>query len=172
MNNLTDKKSEIVSSSNRRVIFIAIVIAAILLGGLTYYIFRERRRPTVVQSGLEGAIRSGSPEFEQFASRIILDEKDAFEADRPVGDVWMQLRATVRNFTGRTLDGLEVHGAILGPSGEIIKERTVVVLSNQQGRGALEPNETMPLQVTIEGINKQAFRVDYKLEVTAFRFRN
>ncbi|MGH9915062.1 MAG: hypothetical protein ACRD63_07210, partial [Pyrinomonadaceae bacterium] len=94
MNNLTGTKSATVSGSNRKIIFVTIIIAFLVLGGLTYYMFHSRRQSTVVPTRLEGAIRPVSPEFEQFASRIILNEKDAFEADRPLGDVWMQLKAT------------------------------------------------------------------------------
>src|ERR1044072_6236978 len=91
--------------SRRTVIIVVAVIAAIVIVGLFYILMRA--------SGgggggpqLWGELRAGSPECQQYASKIVLDPPDADESHRALGDIVMNLHAVVHNFTGRTLTGL------------------------------------------------------------------
>jgi hypothetical protein len=81
----------------------------------------------------------------------------------------MTLRATVRNFTGRTLNGLEVHAAVVDLTGKPVKERNVIVIPSRQPE--LDNNQTMKVQVLLEGINKNDTRANIKMEVTGFSFK-
>jgi len=71
----------------------------------------------------------------------VLDEIEADEAKRALGDTVMTLHATVRNFTGRTITGLEIKGAVVDHDGKSVKERTTVVIPTRQAE--LDPNKTM-----------------------------
>ena len=44
----------------------------------------------------------------------------------------MNLQTTVRNFTGRTVNGLEVKAAVVDGEGKPVKQRTVVVIPTKQ----------------------------------------
>jgi hypothetical protein len=81
----------------------------------------------------------------------------------------MTLHSTARNFTGKTLNGLEVHAAVVDLAGKPVKERTVVIIPNRQPE--LEPNKTLPISVTLEGMKDSDVRADIKMEVTGFRFK-
>ncbi len=154
--------------SRRKVIMGAAVVAAILIAFVFYLLLRASgggpEQPT-----LEGAIRAGSPEFEQYHSRIVLDAPEADEARRALGDIVMSLRTTVRNFTGRTLNGLEVRAAVVDQDGNPVKVRTVVVVPTRQAE--LQPNRTLPIQVMLEGMTDSDIRADIRMEVIAFRFK-
>ena len=82
----------------------------------------------------------------------------------------MTLHATARNFTGRTITGLEVHAAVVDHQNQPVKERTVVVLPNSE-RGELEPNKTMFAGVRLEGMSETDDRANIKMEVVGFRFK-
>ncbi len=73
---------------------------------------------------LQGAIRAGSPQFEEYKSKIFLDEPEAVEAKRALGDIVMTLQTTVRNLTGKTLNGLEIRAAVVDYEGKPVKQRT------------------------------------------------
>jgi hypothetical protein len=122
-----------------------------------------------VEPTLEGAIRAGSPQFAQYESKIVLDDPEADEAKRALGDIVMTLRTTVRNFTGRTLNGLEMRGAVVDHQGQPVKQRTVVVIPTKQAE--LEPNKTMLVQITLEGMTDKDDRANIRMEVTGFRFK-
>jgi hypothetical protein len=81
----------------------------------------------------------------------------------------MTLQSTVRNFTGRTITGLELYGAVVDLENKPVKERTVVVIPTRQPE--LEPNKTMPVSVLIEGMKDSDVRANIKLEVSGFTLK-
>ena len=91
-----------------KIIIVSAVVAAFVIA-LFYFLLRATSGDSAPPT-LQGAVRAGSPEFEQYKSKIVLDEPEAQEAKRGVGDIWMSLETIARNFTGRTLNGLEIRG--------------------------------------------------------------
>lgn len=121
------------------------------------------------QSNLPPLVRAGSPDFEKYQPLIKIDEVEATESTRAVGDIVMTFFGTVRNFTGRTLNGLEVRVAVVDLDGNPVKERTLMVIPNQKQE--LDNNQTMRAQALLEGISKNATRANIKMEVTGFRLK-
>jgi len=152
----------------RTLVIVVAVIAAVLIGGFFYLLLRKTFAPGPVQT-LQGAIRKGSPEFDQYIKKIALDDPEAEEAHRALGDIVMTLHTTVRNFTGRTINGLEVHASIVDHQDQIVKDNTLVVIPGR--RAELEPNKTMYVSLNVEGMTDNDDRANIKMEVTAFRFK-
>lgn len=153
----------------RRTLVIAVaVIAAVLIGGIFYLLLRETAAPGV-PSTLAGALRAGSPEFDQYKSKIALDPPEANQSTTVLGGFQMILETTVRNFTGRTITGLELHAAVLNSEGKPVRERTVVVIPTRQAE--LEPNKTMFVTVTLDGMKETDDRASLWMEVTGFTLR-
>jgi hypothetical protein len=155
--------------SQRKIVIIVAVIAAVAIAGLFYFLMRATGGGSV-EPTLQGAIRAGSPEFAAQQPRISLDPPEAYESKRALGDIVMNLQTTVRNFTGRTLSGLEIKGMVVDHQGKPVREHTVVVLPNNQ-HTELEPNRTMPVQVRLEGMTDRDDRANIKMEVTGFKFK-
>ncbi|HSP62443.1 MAG TPA: hypothetical protein VLQ90_05620 [Pyrinomonadaceae bacterium] len=155
--------------SPRAIIIAVAVVAAVLIGGVFYVLMRKSMRDSPPLR-LDNAIRAGSPDFEKYKKLIALDDPEADESPRALGDIVMTLHTTARNFTGRTIVGLEVHAAVVDHQNQPVKERTVVVLPNSE-RGELEPNKTMFVGVRLEGMTESDDRANIKMEVTAFRFK-
>ena len=164
----SEKDLESSDESRRKVIIGSAVVAALVIAGVFYFLLRAGSGSNVEPS-LEGAIRAGSPEFEQYASKIVLDAPEADEAKRALGDIVMNLQTTVRNFTGRTLGGLEIKGAVVDSAGRSVKERTVIVIPGRQPE--LEQNKTIPVSVRLEGMTEKDDRANIKMEVTGFKFK-
>ena len=154
--------------SRRTLIIVIAVVAAILIGGFFYLLLRSSATPTAPPT-LAGAIRSGSPDFEKYSKLIVLDEQEADEAKRALGDTVMSLHATVRNLTGRTIIGLEIKGAVVDHDNKPVKERTLVVIPGRQSE--LEPNKTMKVAVLLEGFTDSDDRANIKMEVTGFTLK-
>jgi hypothetical protein len=165
--------SNIEADSSRRTLYIAVIAFSVLLiAGVVYVATRPSAGggASGQQQRLEGGLRAGSPEFEQYRERIVLDKPEATEAARPIGDIVMRLTTTARNFTGRTIDGLEVYAAVVDSQGKPVKERTVIVIP-KPGQTELEPNRTLEVPVMLEGMKKDDDRANIKMEVTAVRFK-
>jgi hypothetical protein len=161
-------------ASRRRliIVFVVAVIAAalivggfLLFGGLSY-LFTRRGGD---QARLENGIRPGALEWEKYSKLIALDDPEADEAKRPLGDTVMTLRTTVRNFTGRTIIGLEMRGAVVDHDGKPVKERTVVMIPGRQLE--LDPNKTMKVSILLEGFTDADDRANIKMELAAFRLK-
>jgi hypothetical protein len=163
------------TDDSRRTIFIVVgIVSAVLIAGFLYWMARPGASTGGGPPRLEGASRPGSTEFEQYKSKIVLDKPEATEATRPIGDIVMTLKTTARNFTGRTLSGLEINAAVVDSQGKPVKERTVIVIpSSRTGQlvTELEPNRTQDISIVIDGMGKEDDRANIKMEVSAFKFK-
>ena len=154
--------------SRRTLIIFVAAFAAAFIAGFFYLLLRSTTAP-IAPPTLAGAIRAGSADFEKYGKLIVLDEQEADEARRALGDIVMTLHTTVRNFTGRTITGLEVRGAVVDHDGKPVREITVVVIPGRQPD--LDPNKTMRASVLLEGFTDNDDRANYKMEVTGFTLR-
>ena len=157
------------SESSRTIIIVVAVIAAVAIAGLFYGLMRFAGGGRSTETGLQGAIRAGSPQWEANKPNIVLDEPEATEAKRALGDIVMSLQTTVRNLTGKTLTGLEIRAAVVDTNGKAVKERTVVVVPARQPE--LAPNKTMQVNVLLDGMSDTDVRANIKMDVTGFKFK-
>lgn len=161
------------ADASRRKIFIAVaLVTALLVALLVYWMTRPGDAPAGPPR-LEGAVRSDAPEFAQIKERVVVEfiaEQDAYESTRAVGDIVMTLRPKVRNFTGRTLSGLELKATVVDLEGNPVRERTVVAIP-AAGRAELENNKVAEVPIMMEGFTKDQVRANVRVEVTGVRFK-
>ena len=157
------------SESNRTLIIVVAVAAAVVIALLFYLLLRAGGSGRTTEPTLQGAIRAGSPQWEQYQANIALDDPEATEAKRALGDIVMSLQTTIRNLTGKTLNGLEIRAAVVDYQGQPVKQRTVIVVPTRQAE--LPPNKTMQVQVMLEGMSDTDARANIKMEVTGFKFK-
>jgi hypothetical protein len=166
---VSERRADATNESRSTLVIIVAVAAAVVIALFFYLLMRAGAHGGAGEPTLQGAIRAGSPEFEQWKPRIVLDDQEADEAKRALGDTVMSLRTTVRNITGRTLEGLEIRAAVVDHQGKPVKERTVIIIPTRQAE--LGPNKTMLAQVMLEGMTDADDRANIKMEVTAFKFK-
>ena len=151
------------------VILAAIITTIIVLvaAGLHYMAMTQ---PVNSDSGplLSSALRPGEPEFEQVREQIEIGQLLGTEQVHPFNGLAVDLTATVRNNTGRTISALEMRGAIVDAQNSAVRERTVMVIPARQT--ALEPGEAVGVRVLLESISKDSERANMVLEVTGVRF--
>lgn len=168
------------SDRSRRVVFmVAGLVALLLIAGLIIFL-KTRPEPTPAgapaDQKLEGALRAGSPEFDKHRDLIRLDEPIADYSNSVSGDIQMNLATTVRNFTGRTISGLEMKGAVVDFEGKPIKERTKIVIPSGT-IAELENNKTATVPIAIPGFRgEDKARIEngqavIKMEITAIKFK-
>jgi hypothetical protein len=155
--------------TNRTLIIVVAVIAAVVIALLFYGLMRLSGGSATTETGLQAAIREGSPQFEEQKKNIVLDEPEATEAKRALGDIVMSLQTTVRNLTGKTLTGLEIRASVVDYEGKPVKQRTVIIIPARQPE--LAPNKTLPVNVLLDGMSETDARANIKMEVTGFKFK-
>ena len=155
-------------TSSRTLIIVVAVIAAVAIGGF-FYILLRKSVATGPPPTLQGAIRPGSPDWDKYVKLIALDDPEADEAKRALGDTVMTLHTTARNFTGRTITGLEIRASVVDSDGKPVKQRTVVVVPGRQPE--LDPLKTMRVSIMIDGFSDSDNRANIKMDVTGFTLR-
>ena len=164
-----ERRRETKPESRTTMIVIVAVGAAIVIALFFFILLRSTRSTPGVEPTLDAAIRSGSPEWDQNIKNIALDDPEADEAKRALGDTVMTLHTTVRNLTGKTLNGLEMRAAVVDHQGNPVKQRTVIVVPTRQAE--LAPNKTLPVNVMLEGMSETDDRANIKMEITGFKFK-
>ena len=139
------------------------VVALLLVGGLAYLASRPSVKPG--EEKLANAIRPGSPDFP--GDKLVVDfdpDENATIGGNALGNYVVAMKPTVRNFTGRVVNGLEFRAAGLDIRGNVIRERTYV------NEGEIEPNRTASpsISVNFPSDNRPA---QLKLELTGVRFK-
>lgn len=157
------------NESHRTLIIIVAVAAAVVIA-LFFYLLMRAGSGTAGEPTLQGAIRAGNPAFDKDKPNIVLDDPEADEAKRALGDIVMSLRTTVRNLTGKTINGLEIKASVVDYEGKPVKERTAVIIPTRQPE--LAPNKTMAVQMMLEGMKETDARANIKMEVVGFKFKD
>lgn len=157
--------------NTRRTIFIIIALAsALLVAGLVY--LATRPTPQRTEPRLEGALRPGSPEFEQMRERIIVvfdPDTNASKSARAIGDIVITMRPTIRNITGRTINGLELRASVVDLENKPVRERTVIPIPNRQPE--LENNRALEVPIVMEGFKQSDTLANIRMEVTGVKFK-
>lgn len=158
------------NDSRRTLIIIVAVVAAVVVALFFWFLFMGTQGSNGGEASLQGAIRAGSAEFEQYKTQIVLDDPEATEAKRALGDIVMSLTTTVRNLSNKTLNGLEIRAAVVDYDGKPVKQRNVIVIPTRQPE--LPPNKTMQVSVMLEGMTDNDARANIKMEITAVKFKD
>lgn len=150
-------------------LLLAVLLALALREGFAELIKSEPSRPASSEGQrLEGALRIGALEFEQYRERIVIGQPQAIAALPPTSDPALELTASVRNHTGRVIKGLEVRGTVVGKQGRSVNEQIAVIIPTQQT--AIEPNEEINARLMFDGFGPEANRAGVHLEVTGVIF--
>src|SRR3982751_6871516 len=105
-------------------LFTAIITATLmLLMSGAVYLSRIVRQPAL-EPEVKGLMRPGAAGFEQHREKVVVEGVVLKEAPQPANGGVVEINATVRNATGRTITGLEIRGAVLDPHRSPVLERT------------------------------------------------
>lgn len=165
--------------SRTTLIVVVAAIAAVVIGAFFYLLMRKSAAPSPPAT-LQGAVRPGSPDWDKYSKLIVLDDPGdcpeegsrfcAYESKRGLGDTQMTLRATVRNFTGHTITGLEITAAVIDHQDQPVRQRTRIAIPSST-IAELLPNKTTSFSIIIDGFSDSDDRANVKMDVTGFTVR-
>jgi hypothetical protein len=142
--------------------FIVLITAGALHLTPTKPYVRPAARPQILS-----ALRPGMPEFERLREKIIVEQLTAAEAPGLPNDCAVEMNATVRNTTDRTLSGLEMRGRIFDEQMSVVRERSVMIIPSRQT--ALEPGEMIRVRILMDDFRPADSLSGMLIEVTAIR---
>lgn len=150
------------------VAFLITAFIALLAAGIHYVAMQPRTMNHGPEPRLVEALQPGQPEFDQFSPHIVVEQLMGTEKVHPFNNLAVEMKATVRNRTGRTVTGLEISGAILDGQKSTLRERTMVVIPTRQA--VLEPDEAINVRILLENVDRDSERAELMLKVTGMRF--
>jgi hypothetical protein len=153
-----------------KMLLAAIGIAVLIVGAIIGILMLMPTEEEQKQQVLEGAFREGSPEFSEMTKRIVVknDAQNTMESPTGLGTITMFTRAEIVNISkDKPITALEIKVAVLDPKEKVIKEKLTTVIPNQKDR--LAPQESMIVNVPIEGFNKTDDRARVQWKVTAIK---
>lgn len=151
-------------------ILIAALTAAILAVLAIVALVAFKPAPVQVeQQTLESAFREGSPEFQNYTKKIAAqtDENATTSSPTAMGTKMMSIGGIIRNFTGKTLTGLELKVTVVDTFNNPLKEKTIIVIPKQYE--TLDNNQTMAVRVNIDGFALDADLANIRWKVTAIK---
>jgi len=145
-------------------VLVAVVAMALAIWLMT---FRPSMEDQMTQI-LDGSYREGSPEFEQITKDIVISTgPNTVQSPNGFGRISMFIEGRIRNKGNRVINGLEVNCAVITQFDEIVKEKRVLVVPTQQA--LLEPNQTIPITLSLDGFDPEDDRANIRWKVTAIR---
>jgi lipopolysaccharide export LptBFGC system permease protein LptF len=157
-------------TGSNKILLAAMVVAALLVvGAVGFFMVIRPSSEEVAQQNMEGAVREGSPEFDALTKRIAIqnDEENTMQSPTGMGTIVMLIAGKIRNFTGKTLTGLEIKVTVVDQFDQPVKDKVVTVIPTQAE--TLPTNESMPVRVRIDGFKKDDDRAQIRWKVTAIK---
>ena len=166
MDSLMNENKE--RQSAPKLFWIVMMIGILIFGGLIAY-FLSQPTPVVQDVKLQNAVREGSPDFEALKSRVlVLEQPDlATQSQNAAGGITMTLRGIIKNFSGKTLTGLEVIASVVDENGKAIKEKTAILIPTQVS--PIENNKSALASIDMAGFSPKDNRANFKFRVTAIK---
>lgn len=166
---VTAKESVAAADATRRKVYIIVGLAtALLVALMVFWATRPRpRNNSEAQPQLANAVRAGTPEFAELSQKIVVEfiaDEDATESTRPLGDIVMVMQPKVRNFTGRTITGLELQATVVDLDNKPLQTKTVIPIPRMQPE--LAPNKVLVVPIRMEGFRKDDVRANIQIAVT------
>ncbi len=148
----------------------AIVVAFLLIAGAVYLLSFQQSIEEHKLAVLEGALMPGSPEFEELSKLIIIttDADNTSESYTGLGTIMMNVPATIRNKSDKTITLLQVNLSVVDQQNQTVKEKDVVVVPGLQA-SVLPPEDSIKIQQTLDGFPPKADRAMVRWRVTAIK---
>jgi hypothetical protein len=167
MKTLTDEPEK---KKGFNILFVVAILVGIgLVAGLLGLVSLKKSSQQIQVDAMEGAFREGSPEFEKYTKKIIAetDVDNTQQSPTGLGTIVMSIRGNILNITGKTLTGLEIRVSVVDSDHKPVKEKIAIVIPKEVEK--LETGKSLPVQVVIEGFNKDDDRANIRWKVTAIK---
>jgi len=151
-----------------KVFIAAMMVGVVAIGAAIWILSFKPSMEDQTAKILEGSLREGSPEFAELTKDIIIStDPGTIESPMATGTISMFINGKIRNKGTRTLNALEINVAVVTQFSKVLKEKRLLVVPTQVPR--LEPDQTIPVTLSLDGFAKDDDRANIRWKVTAIR---
>jgi len=154
--------------SFNKAFLVGIVVAIALIGAIILLLSRTPPANEQMAQLIASAYHEGTPEFTNLSKDIIISTDDrTVESPTGLGTISMYIYGKIRNKGTNTIDILEINVAVIDQFNQVLKEKRILVVPVQQL--TLDPNQTIPVTLAMEGFSKNDDRANIRWKVTSIR---
>ena len=147
---------------------VALVIALAIIAGAILLLSRTPPVNDQISQIVATAYHEGTPEFAELSKDIIISTDDrTVQSPTGLGTISMYIYGKIRNKGTKTIDILEINVAVITQFNQVLKEKRILVVPVQQP--TLDPDQTIPVTLAMEGFSKDDDRANIRWKVTAIR---
>ncbi len=151
-----------------KVFIAALLVGVVVIGAAIWAMSFKPSMEDQTAKILEGSLHEDSPEFAALTKDIIIStDRNTIESPMAMGTISMFINGTIRNKGTHTLNALEINVAVVTQFNKVLKEKRILVVPTQVPR--LEPENTIPVTVSLDGFSKDDDRANIRWKVTAIR---
>ena len=115
---------------------------------------------------LADAYLEGTPQFADLNKDIIISTDDnTVQSPMGTGKISMFIHGKIHNRGSHRITILEVNVAVVTQFNDVLRERKILVIPVQQA--SLDPDQTIPITLTLDGFTKDDDRANIRWKVTA-----
>lgn len=174
----TEKTTE--QRRSRMIMLLGAIGALILAAGVVFFTRSTEPPPSPSQAALPGgtqaklenALRAGNPEFDNYKSKVTLEDEETYAAQNVLGLTQFTVRATLHNRGDRPLTGVEIIGRVYDLQDKVVAQNTGLPIPRAR-TAPLQPGESMPILVKVD--TPSNIREDdvkqVKIELQGLRFQ-
>lgn len=152
-----------------KLFIVGFIIGALLIGAGIWALSRKPSMDEQKANLLQGAYSEGSKEFQDLNKDIIIstDTEKTVESPMASGFISMFIHGNIRNKGSKTITVLEINAAVVTQFKDVLREKRMLVVPIQLTR--LEPGQTVPVTLTMDGFSRSDDRADIRWKVTAIK---
>lgn len=151
-----------------KVFIVALLIGVVVIGASIWWMSLKPSMEEQTAKILEGTFREGSPEFADLTKDIIIStDSNTIESPMVSGTISMFINGKIRNKGTRTMNALEINVGVVTQFNKVLKEKRILVVPTQVPR--LEPDQIIPVTLSLDGFAKDDDRANIRWKVTAIR---
>jgi hypothetical protein len=158
------------SNKNRIVIFAIVILVLLAATGVLLYSAFSSHQKAPPQTGLMGAQRVGTPDFDSYHKEISISNQEFYYTANALGGRQIVARGRVQNFGSKTIKGLEVRAVAYGFDGKPLGERLAAPIPRTNPE-PLHPNGSLPISVVIDSAPEEYMVQEIKLELHGLIFQ-
>lgn len=164
-------KPEEKKSAFNPVLIGGMLIGVVLIGVAIYLLSFKPSMEDQTAKILEGSFREGTPEFAAITKDILIStDENTVESPTGLGTISMYITGKIYNKGKNTISTLEVNVSVITQKNEVLREKRIVVIPVQ--RPSLDPGETIPITLTLDGFDRRDDRANIRWKVTAIKTKS
>jgi hypothetical protein len=111
---------------------------------------------------------AGSAEYDGYAANIVIGDVGKVTGERITGR-YATIKCSVQNAGDRVLTALRLRAVVVGFGGQLIRDKIVTPIPNT--RDELGPNQSMKVEVSMEGVPHPSEISDITIELNALKLK-